>query len=179
MESSCVCHQSLVIADELTPVSVTQEILDKFRDTFTARWTGHLGNKHLPRSVGPCAVCRAPGSQRVGLHTWGSVLPLHLGPALSLRLLPALTLTVLWTPSGSWCLTVPLTHVASCPSRGRLGGHCPHPRFTVKTWAPRAVPLHKVPQPVSWASCRSWAWGTCPVDALGTWACLAVREASF
>ncbi|KAF6317002.1 cilia and flagella associated protein 46 [Rhinolophus ferrumequinum] len=34
--------------DELTPVSVTQEILDKFRDTFTARWTGHLGNKHLP-----------------------------------------------------------------------------------------------------------------------------------
>ncbi|KAM5241604.1 cilia- and flagella-associated protein 46 isoform 3-T3 [Hipposideros larvatus] len=34
--------------DVLTPVSVTQEILDKFRDTFTARWTGHLGNKHVP-----------------------------------------------------------------------------------------------------------------------------------
>ncbi|XP_074194762.1 LOW QUALITY PROTEIN: cilia- and flagella-associated protein 46 [Rhinolophus sinicus] len=34
--------------DELTPVSVTQEILDKFKDRFTARWTGHLGNKHLP-----------------------------------------------------------------------------------------------------------------------------------
>ncbi|KAI5270262.1 Cilia- And Flagella-Associated Protein 46 [Manis pentadactyla] len=32
----------------LTPVSVTQKILEKFRDTFTARWVGHLGNKRSP-----------------------------------------------------------------------------------------------------------------------------------
>ncbi|XP_073096194.1 cilia- and flagella-associated protein 46 isoform X2 [Manis javanica] len=32
----------------LAPVSVTQEILEKFRDTFTARWVGHLGNKRSP-----------------------------------------------------------------------------------------------------------------------------------
>uniref|UniRef100_A0A8C6QI67 Cilia and flagella associated protein 46 n=1 Tax=Nannospalax galili TaxID=1026970 RepID=A0A8C6QI67_NANGA len=32
----------------LSPVSVTQEILEKFRDTFTARWMGHLGNYHFP-----------------------------------------------------------------------------------------------------------------------------------
>lgn len=40
----------LVIADLLAPVSVTQGILDKFRDTFTARWAGHLGKQHFPRS---------------------------------------------------------------------------------------------------------------------------------
>uniref|UniRef100_A0A8C0PJ94 Cilia and flagella associated protein 46 n=1 Tax=Canis lupus familiaris TaxID=9615 RepID=A0A8C0PJ94_CANLF len=32
----------------LTPVFVTREILERFRDTFTALWVGHLGNKHLP-----------------------------------------------------------------------------------------------------------------------------------
>ncbi|XP_036685221.1 cilia- and flagella-associated protein 46 isoform X2 [Balaenoptera musculus] len=32
----------------LTPVSVTREILERFRDTFTARWAGHLGNKQFP-----------------------------------------------------------------------------------------------------------------------------------
>ncbi|KAG5196142.1 hypothetical protein R6Z07F_018059 [Ovis aries] len=32
----------------LTPVSVTREILERFRDTFTAKWTGHLGNKQFP-----------------------------------------------------------------------------------------------------------------------------------
>lgn len=54
---ACVCHHSLVVADVLTPVSVTQEILDKFRDTFTARWTGHLANKHVPRlALGPHAI---------------------------------------------------------------------------------------------------------------------------
>nr|XP_031317921.1 cilia- and flagella-associated protein 46 isoform X2 [Camelus dromedarius] len=31
----------------LTPVSVTREILERFRDTFTARWAGHLG-KNFP-----------------------------------------------------------------------------------------------------------------------------------
>ncbi|XP_057591801.1 cilia- and flagella-associated protein 46 [Hippopotamus amphibius kiboko] len=32
----------------LTPVSVTRGILERFQDTFTARWTGHLGNKQFP-----------------------------------------------------------------------------------------------------------------------------------
>ncbi|XP_059947631.1 cilia- and flagella-associated protein 46 [Mesoplodon densirostris] len=32
----------------LTPVSVTREILERFRDTFTARWAGHLGKKQFP-----------------------------------------------------------------------------------------------------------------------------------
>lgn len=35
-------------AEVLTPVSVTREILDRFRDAFTMRWTGHLGNAHFP-----------------------------------------------------------------------------------------------------------------------------------
>uniref|UniRef100_A0A2K6BDB7 Cilia and flagella associated protein 46 n=2 Tax=Macaca TaxID=9539 RepID=A0A2K6BDB7_MACNE len=32
----------------LTPVSVTQDILERFQDTFTSRWVGHLGSKHFP-----------------------------------------------------------------------------------------------------------------------------------
>nr|XP_033697747.1 cilia- and flagella-associated protein 46 [Tursiops truncatus] len=32
----------------LTPVSVTREILERYRDTFTARWAGHLGKKQFP-----------------------------------------------------------------------------------------------------------------------------------
>ncbi|XP_058400316.1 cilia- and flagella-associated protein 46 [Diceros bicornis minor] len=32
----------------LTPVSVTREILERYRDTFTAKWKGHLGNTHFP-----------------------------------------------------------------------------------------------------------------------------------
>ncbi|XP_052617131.1 cilia- and flagella-associated protein 46 isoform X5 [Peromyscus californicus insignis] len=32
----------------LNPVSITQEILDKFRDSYTARWMGHLGSYHFP-----------------------------------------------------------------------------------------------------------------------------------
>ncbi|XP_066095942.1 cilia- and flagella-associated protein 46 isoform X1 [Saccopteryx bilineata] len=34
--------------DEQTPVFVTRGVLDKFRDTFTARWEGHLGKKAFP-----------------------------------------------------------------------------------------------------------------------------------
>ncbi|XP_030895776.1 cilia- and flagella-associated protein 46-like isoform X2 [Leptonychotes weddellii] len=34
--------------ERLTPVFVTREILERFRDTFTALWVGHLGNKHFP-----------------------------------------------------------------------------------------------------------------------------------
>ena len=33
----------------LTPVSVTREILERFRDTFTGKWTGHLGSQQFPR----------------------------------------------------------------------------------------------------------------------------------
>lgn len=32
----------------LKPVSVTQEILEKYRDLFTARWIGYLGSYHFP-----------------------------------------------------------------------------------------------------------------------------------
>ncbi|XP_065377728.1 cilia- and flagella-associated protein 46 isoform X1 [Macaca fascicularis] len=32
----------------LTPVSITQDILERFQDTFTSRWVGHLGSKHFP-----------------------------------------------------------------------------------------------------------------------------------
>uniref|UniRef100_G3TQQ7 Cilia and flagella associated protein 46 n=1 Tax=Loxodonta africana TaxID=9785 RepID=G3TQQ7_LOXAF len=34
--------------EALTPVFVTREILERFRDPFTARWVGHLGNKYFP-----------------------------------------------------------------------------------------------------------------------------------
>uniref|UniRef100_A0A2K6L4M5 Cilia and flagella associated protein 46 n=1 Tax=Rhinopithecus bieti TaxID=61621 RepID=A0A2K6L4M5_RHIBE len=33
----------------LTPVCVTQDVLERFQDTFTSRWVGHLGSKHFPR----------------------------------------------------------------------------------------------------------------------------------
>ncbi|KAB1271378.1 Cilia- and flagella-associated protein 46 [Camelus dromedarius] len=38
---------TVLVAEMLTPVSVTREILERFRDTFTARWAGHLG-KNFP-----------------------------------------------------------------------------------------------------------------------------------
>ncbi|XP_011370907.1 cilia- and flagella-associated protein 46, partial [Pteropus vampyrus] len=41
-------YEEAQAADTLTPVSVTQGILDKFKDSFTARWAGRLGSKHLP-----------------------------------------------------------------------------------------------------------------------------------
>ncbi|XP_054441049.1 cilia- and flagella-associated protein 46 [Pteronotus mesoamericanus] len=34
--------------ETLTPVSVTRETLEKFKDTFTARWAGHLGKRPFP-----------------------------------------------------------------------------------------------------------------------------------
>ncbi|XP_072828265.1 cilia- and flagella-associated protein 46 isoform X4 [Vicugna pacos] len=39
---------TVLVAEVLTPVSVTREILERFRDTFTARWAGHLGKKNFP-----------------------------------------------------------------------------------------------------------------------------------
>ncbi|XP_037661046.1 cilia- and flagella-associated protein 46 [Choloepus didactylus] len=35
-------------AEILSPVFITRDILERFRDTFTSRWVGHLGNKHFP-----------------------------------------------------------------------------------------------------------------------------------
>nr|XP_023417215.1 cilia- and flagella-associated protein 46 isoform X2 [Cavia porcellus] len=32
----------------LTPVSIMREILERYRDSFTARWVGHLGSQHFP-----------------------------------------------------------------------------------------------------------------------------------
>ncbi|XP_023564812.1 cilia- and flagella-associated protein 46 [Octodon degus] len=32
----------------LTPVSIMREILERFRESFTARWVGHLGSQHFP-----------------------------------------------------------------------------------------------------------------------------------
>lgn len=42
-------HRLILVAEMLTPVSVTREILERFRDTFTGKWTGHLGSKQFPR----------------------------------------------------------------------------------------------------------------------------------
>lgn len=56
-------HWSRLVADTLAPVSVTQGILDKFKDSFTARWVGRLGSKHLPRfGLVPSTVHALPGS---------------------------------------------------------------------------------------------------------------------
>nr|XP_024202467.2 cilia- and flagella-associated protein 46 isoform X2 [Pan troglodytes] len=45
----------------LTPISITQDILERFQDTFTSRWAGHLGSKHFPsqaqweQALGSCS----------------------------------------------------------------------------------------------------------------------------
>ncbi|XP_053062995.1 cilia- and flagella-associated protein 46 isoform X3 [Acinonyx jubatus] len=41
-------YEEARVIDMRTPVSVTQEILERFRDSFTALWVGHLGNTHFP-----------------------------------------------------------------------------------------------------------------------------------
>ncbi|KAF5914545.1 hypothetical protein HPG69_010817 [Diceros bicornis minor] len=56
----------------LTPVSVTREILERYRDTFTAKWKGHLGNTHFPRvpddgPAGPDSVLREHAAADGGL----------------------------------------------------------------------------------------------------------------
>ncbi|XP_021083734.1 cilia- and flagella-associated protein 46 isoform X2 [Mesocricetus auratus] len=40
-------YEEAEVKEVLSPVSITQEILEKFRDTYTARWTGHLGSYHI------------------------------------------------------------------------------------------------------------------------------------
>ncbi|XP_055280347.1 cilia- and flagella-associated protein 46 isoform X2 [Moschus berezovskii] len=58
----------------LTPVSVTREILERFRDTFTAKWTGHLGNKQFPSQaeweqlLGSCTGCFFYGMENFLSH---------------------------------------------------------------------------------------------------------------
>lgn len=41
---------SILPTELLRPVTVTQEILEKYQDLFTARWMGHLGSYQFPRS---------------------------------------------------------------------------------------------------------------------------------
>ncbi|KAM7074050.1 cilia- and flagella-associated protein 46 isoform 1-T1 [Molossus nigricans] len=58
----------------LTPIAVTQEILDKFKETFTARWAGHLGKKPFPSQaaweqlLGSCEGCFFYGMESFLLH---------------------------------------------------------------------------------------------------------------
>ncbi|XP_043453885.1 cilia- and flagella-associated protein 46 isoform X3 [Prionailurus bengalensis] len=41
-------YEEARVIDMRTPVSVTREILERFRDSFTALWVGHLGSTHFP-----------------------------------------------------------------------------------------------------------------------------------
>ncbi|XP_036907145.1 cilia- and flagella-associated protein 46 [Sturnira hondurensis] len=60
--------------ETLTPVSVTRETLEKFKDTFTARWTGHLGKRPFPsqaqweQALGSCAGFLFYGMERFLSH---------------------------------------------------------------------------------------------------------------
>ncbi|KAM5324144.1 cilia- and flagella-associated protein 46 isoform 3-T3 [Glossophaga mutica] len=54
-------YEEAQVPEMPTPLSITREILEKFRDTFTARWTGHLGKRPFPsqaqweQALGSCA----------------------------------------------------------------------------------------------------------------------------
>ncbi|XP_012516129.1 PREDICTED: cilia- and flagella-associated protein 46 [Propithecus coquereli] len=54
-------HEEARGPEMLTPVSVTREILERFQDTFTSRWVGHLGTSHFPsqaqweQALGSCS----------------------------------------------------------------------------------------------------------------------------
>ncbi|XP_017369055.1 cilia- and flagella-associated protein 46 isoform X2 [Cebus imitator] len=58
----------------LTPVSITQEILERFQDTFTSRWVGHLGSKQFPsqaqweQALGSCSGFFFYGMERFLSH---------------------------------------------------------------------------------------------------------------
>nr|XP_039321178.1 cilia- and flagella-associated protein 46 isoform X3 [Saimiri boliviensis boliviensis] len=58
----------------LTPVSITQEILERFQDTFTSRWVGHLGSKQFPsqaqweQALGSCSGFFFYGMERLLSH---------------------------------------------------------------------------------------------------------------
>ncbi|KAM5140139.1 cilia- and flagella-associated protein 46 [Callospermophilus lateralis] len=40
--------QSISVMEMVTPVSVTRDILERFQETYTLRWSGHLGNQNFP-----------------------------------------------------------------------------------------------------------------------------------
>jgi hypothetical protein len=48
-DKSVVCSPPILSTEMLSPISVTQNILEKFHDSFTAHWVGHLGSQNFPR----------------------------------------------------------------------------------------------------------------------------------
>lgn len=135
-QSSWVFHRHpILVAEMLTPVTVTREILDKFKETFTARWVGHLGKKLFPRFglgsqdvVLQGATCTRVGALDMkatvlGLH-WASSPPLPPEPPFC----PG-TLTFLHQTLGSLASVVPGS-----------GHPCPHPHFADEGPAPRSAP---------------------------------------
>lgn len=114
-----LCRHPILTAEMLAPVSVTQEILEKFRDTFTARWVGHLGNKRSPR------FASGPRGHRGRLADQGRPLPPRSAPLPSGSLLPwplSPVLSILPVHGAFWCPTsLPLTWApwpCQCPQRG-------------------------------------------------------------
>ncbi|XP_031244561.1 cilia- and flagella-associated protein 46 isoform X3 [Mastomys coucha] len=83
--------------DSLRPTTVTQEILEKYRDSFAARWTGYLGNHHFPSQADWEQVldsCR--GFFFYGMETFLSHLEIERLVAMDLRecqMMVLLTLT--------------------------------------------------------------------------------------
>ena len=152
--SSRVCPAPATLAEMLTPVSVTRDILEKFRDTFTARWAGHLGKRPFPRCAWtPASSCgRGHVWRRRVLPTWGCCP----------RSPPALL------PDPPFC---PVTPGLSSSHTGLLGlrgawvrvlsssGCCRESQ--TRTWAPKA-PRHRVLRPAQRA---------CPVGAHGDRVC--------
>uniref|UniRef100_A0A8C9QTF6 Cilia and flagella associated protein 46 n=1 Tax=Spermophilus dauricus TaxID=99837 RepID=A0A8C9QTF6_SPEDA len=43
-----LCLPPILPAEMVTPVSVTRDILERFQETYTLRWSGHLGNQNCP-----------------------------------------------------------------------------------------------------------------------------------
>uniref|UniRef100_I3N1T0 Cilia and flagella associated protein 46 n=1 Tax=Ictidomys tridecemlineatus TaxID=43179 RepID=I3N1T0_ICTTR len=43
-----LCLPPILPAEMVTPVSVTGDILERFQETYTLRWSGHLGNQNFP-----------------------------------------------------------------------------------------------------------------------------------
>lgn len=176
-QSACVCHHSLVVADVLTPVSVTQEILDKFRDTFTARWTGHLGNKHLPRlALGPHAT-----HGRV-LPTRGCCPPCPAGP-LPLPQAPSCPDPIgpVAPPAQQLLASDRPPHtLGSLAFEGPTRESLSSPPLHSEDLGMQGCALHEGPRPVQPGSSRARAcWALLRWVPLGTWACLAAGEASF
>ena len=141
--SALLAHRSIPVAEMLTPVFVTREILERFRDTFTALWVGHLGNKHLPRLVLGCpaggrSVWAAGGVLCTCWEGPSSVSPCLPGaPGLDLPFCPVHP-HLCCPPRGSWGLAF-LHHTAGSPVLmvPVWGSHCPHTHCTSEDLAPR------------------------------------------